>query len=63
MKIIYIILGLLFGALLFAGAMLLVVFAAATIGIIEQALNEVHAWEEWRQERPDDKKRKGGKNA
>ena len=54
MKITYIILGLLLGALL---------FAAATIGIIEQALNEVHAWEEWRQERPDDKKRKGGKNA
>lgn len=63
MKIIYIILGLLLGALLFVGAMLLVVFAAATIGIIEQALNEVHTWEEWRQERPDDKKRKGGKNA
>lgn len=63
MKIIYIILGLLLGALLFVGAMLLVVFAAATIGIIEQALNEVHAREEWRQERPDDKKGKGGKNA
>lgn len=44
MKIIYITLALL------GGAMLLVILAAATVGIIAQA----HAWEEWQQERPED---------
>lgn len=52
MKIIYITLALL------AGAMLLVILAAATVGIIAQALNQAHGWEEWRQERQDDRKGK-----
>lgn len=48
MKIIYITLALL------GGAMLLVILAAATVGIIAQELNQAHAWEEWQQERPED---------
>lgn len=52
MKIIYITLALL------GGAMLLVILAAVTVGIIAQALNQAHAWEEWQQERPEDKKGK-----
>lgn len=48
MKIIYITLALL------GGAMLLVILAAATVGIIAQALNQEHTWEEWQQERPED---------
>ena len=43
---------------LLGGAMLLVILAAATVGIITQALNQAHAWEEWQQERPEDRKRK-----
>ena len=42
MKIIYITLA------------LLVILAAATVGIIAEALNQAHAWEEWQQERPED---------
>lgn len=52
MKIIYITLALL------GGAMLLVILAAATVGIIAQTLNQAHAWEEWQQERPEDEKGK-----
>lgn len=48
MKIIYITLALL------GGAMLLVILVAATVGIIAQALNQAHAWKEWQQERPED---------
>lgn len=52
MKIIYITLALL------GGAMLLVILTAATVGIIAKALNQVHAWKEWQQERPEDGERK-----
>lgn len=48
MKIIYITLALL------GGAMLLVILAAVTVGIIAKALNQAHTWEEWQQERPED---------
>ena len=51
MKIIYITLALL------GGAMLLVILAL-TVGIIAQALNQAHEWEEWQQERPEDGERK-----
>lgn len=51
MKVIYLCLALL-------GAILLVILAAAIIGIITQAINQAHAWEEWYQERQDDRKGK-----
>lgn len=40
------------------GAILLVILAAAIIGIITQAINQAHAWEEWYQEIQDDRKGK-----
>lgn len=51
MKVIYLGLALL-------GAILLVILADAIIGIITQAINQAHAWEEWYQERQDDRKGK-----
>lgn len=51
MKVIYLGLALL-------GAILLAILVAAIIGIISQAINQAHAWEEWRQERQDDRKGK-----
>lgn len=37
---------------------LLVFVALLFAGFIATAINEAHAWEEWRQERPDDRKGK-----
>ena len=52
MKVVYIILALLGGALIVG------ILAATITGIITPAINQAHAWEEWRQERQDDRKGK-----
>ena len=37
---------------------LLVILGSVIIGIVEQVINQAHAWEEWRHERQDDRKGK-----